>query len=451
MKIKSSFLYAARLLFPKSGKKTNAKRSLTGACICIALSLIPLVMVITVSNGMIEGMTKRMIGLSSSHLCCIFHPDNETVQTAESLMAAGESLAETDGVLNFYPELQSVGLAAGENYRTGAQIRAVRNDIFSANPSFSSLFELVESERDISKTEDLMLEDEKTAVIGKKLAELLNVHAGQEIRLITTRHLPKGKVIPKITKFKVSAVISSGYQELDALWFFISLKTGYSILPLKSSQIMVSLDVENPFSYELDKIAAEIEKKVPNWTRVYKWNELNASQYENFSSTRMLLTFIMFLIVLVASVNISSALVMLVMERRKEIAILKSVGASSGGITLSFLFVGLWTGCLGVLAGMPLGLLCAVNFNTIILWIEKFLTLCKKLIFMLNGAEAGNIADFHLLDPAFYLQNIPVSVPLAELVTICLGTLVLSLAAGMIPAIKAGKEKPIETLQKGNL
>ena len=451
MKIKSSFLFACRMLFPKTGKKSSARRSLFGGFLCIAISIIPLVMVIAVSNGMIEGMTERMIGLSSGDLCCILHPDVKEASSAEELVALGEKLVLSEGVDDFYPELQGVGLAASEKYRTGAQIRAVENDIFKKNPAFSRLFEVVESERQISSVDELLLEDGKNAVIGSRLAELLGVHAGDSIRLITTRRLPKGKVIPKITKFKISGIVSSGYQELDALWFFISLNTGYSILPLTSSQIMLCLDTPDPFSLELDKTASSLETLVPSFTRIYKWNELNAAQYENFSSTKMMLTFIMLLIVLVASVNISSALIMLVMERRKEIAVLKSYGASNSGIALSFLITGFVTGGLGVFTGIPLGLLCAVNFDKILSGIENILTLGKKLIFALSGKNPMEALPFHLLDPAYYLQNADISIPLDQLVIIALGTLVLSLATSTVPAIKAGEEKPIDILRKGNL
>ena len=92
---------------------------------------------------------------------------------------------------------------------------------------------------------------------------------------------------------------------------------------------------------------------------------MNATEFENFSSTRVMLVFIMLLVVLVASVNISSAIVMLVMERRKEIAILKSCGASSSGITFSFLLTGLACGTGGVMAGLPVGLLLSVNANAL--------------------------------------------------------------------------------------
>ena len=448
MKGSASILYAYRVLFPRTGKKSNARRSLTGAFLCIAISLVPLVMILTVSNGMIKGMTSRMIGLSSSHLSVILHPDIEESQSPQNLVKLSEKMNEIDGVTKVFPEIQSIGLAAGKKIRTGAAIRAVENDIFSKNTAFSSLFEIVESVSGIKKASDIRLEEGKNAVIGKKIAESLELHAGDEFRLITTRILPSNKIVPKITKFRISAIVSSGYQELDALWVFIPLDTGFSILPLRSSQTMIGIETEDAFSIELDKISSKIENLAPAFTRVYRWDEINASQYENFSSTQIMLLFIMLLIVLVASVNISSALVMLVMERKKEIAILKSLGASPSGITFSFLITGMSTGFMGILAGIPAGLLCAVNFDLILGWIENILTFVKKAAFLVTGHDISEVSRLHILDPAFYLQNIPLSIPLGQITIIACGTLVLSLLASAIPAIKAGQEKPIESLKK---
>ena len=438
MNFKASSLFAFRMLFPRTGKKSNARRSLVGAFLCIAISLVPLVMVLTVSNGMIKGMTDRMIGLSSSHLCCFLHPDIEEARSSDSLVELSRSLSEVEGVINVYPEISSVALAAGKAGRSGAQVRGVTTDIFTKNPSFRDFFEC-EGTPDLSKPNN--------AVIGKKLASDLNIKAGDDIRLISTRQLTSGKVIPKITKFKVTATVSSGYQELDSLWFFIPLEKAYSILPLRSSQIMIGIETGDAFSYGLEKTLSLVERRVPNFTRVYRWKELNTVQYENFSSTQMMLLFIMLLIVLVASVNISSALVMLVMERRKEIAILKSLGATSNGITVAFLITGLVTGFLGVFVGIPVGLLAAVNFDYIISFFEKVFNFLIEFVYLLLGMGTWD-GQFILLDPAFYLQKIPLSIPLAELIIIGTGTLILSLVVSALPSIKAGKEKPNETLRK---
>lgn len=450
MKVKASFLFAYRLLFPKTGKKSNARKSLFGAFLCIGISLVPLVMVLTVSNGMIEGITERMIGLLSSHIECSLYPDTQEAQSAQDLRAFSEKLKKIPGVTNVYPEIQSVALAAGSFGRCGATVRAVENDLFEKNPAFKSLFEIIDIADTNESEKNAVLIPQGSAIIGQKLAENLDLSAGSVFRLITTKVLSSGKIIPKITTLKVFAVVSCGYQELDALWVFIPLESGFSVLPVLSSRIIAGVETQDAFSGKIDLIMREVERNVPNFTGVRKWSELNSAEYENFSSTQIMLLFIMMLIVLVASVNISSALVMLVKERRKEIAILKSLGASSNGIAFSFMITGLITGFAGVLVGIPSGLLCAVNFNEIINFIEKTVNFIAKFVYVLSRGNSGN-ADFnaiHLLDPAFYLQNIPVSIPLPQLLMIACGTLILSLSVSVFPAIKAGREKPIETLRK---
>ena len=441
MKIGSSLLFACRLLIPRTGKKSNARRSLIGACVCIGISLVPLVMVLTVSNGMIQGITNRIIGLSSSHISCVLYPFAEEAKNERNLTAFAETLLSTDGVTGAYPEVRGVGLAAGKTGRTGATIRAVQGDEFQKNPAFASLLEVDSGEA--------VLDAKNAAIIGKKLAEILHLTAGDTFRLITARRLDSGKIVPKITPLKVRAVVSCGYQELDALWVFVSLETGFSILPVQSGEVCVGLETTDAFDMvRLMRIQNATERLCPQYTRVYLWTELNAAQFENFSSTQIMLLFIMLLIVLVASVNISSALVMLVMERRKEIAILKSLGGSSSGIAFSFLVTGMVTGALGVVTGIPLGLLCAVNFDVIISLIERVLNLLAKCAYLVCLGSAGEFTQIHLLDPAFYLQKIPLSIPLGQLIIIGCGTLVLSLAVSAIPAIRAGREKPIDTLRK---
>ncbi|MBQ0052236.1 MAG: ABC transporter permease [Treponema sp.] len=443
MKTPAAFLFASRLLFPRTGKKSNARKSLLGACACIGISLVPLVMVLTISNGMIQGITERIIGLSSSHIQVNLYEesvDELKLNEPSQLENFQILLQKVEEVTNVFPEIQGIGLASSLKGRKGASIRAVQSDVYERNSSFRDYFKVVEGEIDLSS--------KNSVVIGDKLAQDLNLSAGKTLRLITTKEIAEGKTIPKITPLKISAIVSSGYQELDALWVFISLETGFSILSANSSTFVLGVETQNAFGLELEKAYAKLYPLLKNYGRLYKWNQLNTAQYENFASTQIMLIFIMMLIVLVASVNISSALVMLVIERRKEIAIIKSLGGTSGGIAFSFLLTGFFTGLLGVLAGIPLGLLGAVNFNRIIFIIEKILNSAVDFFFVLIKGNAGLGSQIHLLDPAFYLQDIPLSIPLGQLMLIAIGTLVLSLFVSAIPAFKAGKEKPIDTLRK---
>lgn len=451
MNIKSSLLYAGKLIFPKSSKfeaKSNAYKSLIGAMICIGISLIPLVAVLVVSDGMIEGITGRMIGLSSRDMCVYIGANSSAVESADSLARTAQSFIEVDGVEKAFPEVQGIGLAAGKSKRSGATIRAVQRDVFTEDKNFASLFEVIEG--------STFLEQNNECIIGSHLADLLSLKTGDTLKLLTINSRTRTNVTPKVSMLTVKGIVSSGYQELDALWVFVPLEKGFEILPDNSAKYTIGIQTADAFDENLYKIQYALQNAIAGkgkinsveYAYVYRWDELNTSEYENFQSTKALLLIIMLLIVLVASVNISSALVMLVMERRKEIAILKSTGASSGGITLAFLFTGFAAGLGGVLTGIPLGLLASVNINGLISFMEKTVNVFAKFIFMLSHSSADSFVQIHLLDPSYYLQNIPVNIHFGELMIIVTGTLVLSVIVSAVPAIKAGKEKPLDTLRK---
>jgi lipoprotein-releasing system permease protein len=441
MTVRSSFLLALRLLFPRTEKTSSARRSLRGAVFCIGISLVPLVVVMTVSNGMIQGITERIIGLSSSHIEAILYSGVEEASSAASLDSFSRQLQREKGVVRAYAELQGLGLATGKKSRTGALIRAVDRDIFQKNPAYRALFTVISGSADISSAPDC-------AVLGEKIAENLGIRTGDSFRIITTRVLPSGTVIPRISVFKVAGIVSCGYQELDALWIFIPLERGFDIFSPESSSASIKLETNTPFSSDLLRLQSNIQVQAGTRARVYRWNELNTDEYENFASTKMMLMFIMLLIVFVAVVNIFSALVMLAMERRREIAILKSIGGSRQGITLSFLITGFAAGFGGIITGLPLGLVVAVNINKIILFVEKTVNFTAKIMYLLEDTTGQEFIKIHILDPAYYLQVIPVYIPFRELFIAGAGTLLLSLAASAIPAVRAGNEKPLETLRK---
>ncbi len=447
MTVKSSLMFAKSLIFPKTERKSSARRSLFGALLCIGLSIVPLIVVLSVSNGMIEGMTERIIGLSSSHIQAYVATSCQEVKSFEEFKDFSEGFKNVEGVKNAYPEIGITALAAGKALRTGIQIRAMENDIFERNESFKKLFTVIEgSLEDYSKSVDSE-KNVKAAVVGQKIAETLNLHAGDSFRIITTK-TTNGKISPKMSSFKVAAIVSSGYQELDALWVFLPIETAYSGLSLSNASYTVMIDTQNAFSPDLVRIQRELQQKYSRIANFYRWNQVHASEFENFASTKVMLVFIMMLIVLVASINVSSAIIMLVMERKKEIAILKSIGASPAGISLSFLITGMMCGCGGILIGLPIGLLCSVNANSLVKGVEKIVNFCARIIYALRGIPLSQMSAIKLMDPAYYLQEIPVDIPFGQLFLIVAATIVLSLIVSIIPSVKAGREKPLEILRK---
>ena len=439
MTFKSSLLFAKSLIFPRSEKKSSARRSLWGALLCIGLSIIPLIVVLSITNGMIKGMTDRIIGLASSNVQAYVSPKLKDLSTVEGYRAWAEQLKTVDGVLNVYPEIGVTALAAGKKMRTGAQLRALDGDIFLKNESFNKLFTVLEG--------DVSAISEKQAIIGQKMAELLDLHAGDTFRIITIKTIGD-RQSPKLTSFTVSAIVSSGYQELDALWVFVPLETVYQFVSLENASFTIMIDTPDPYSPDLVRLQRELKTKFGKYANYYRWDQVHEAEFENFSSTKVMLVFVMILIVLVASINISSAIVMLVMERRKEIAILKSIGATPSGITLAFIIIGITCGLGGLAIGLPLGLLAAVNANSLVKLIEKAVNYFAKLAYLIQGVPVDEIRAIRLMDPAYYLQEIPVELPFLQVFAICVSTVLLALLVSIIPSVKAGKEKPLDILRK---
>ena len=426
MKLSYSFTFAKSLIFPKAEKKSVARKSLFGAMLCIGLSIVPLIVVISVTNGMIEGMTERIIGLSSSHIQAYVASNISKVKTAEAFIDYAEEAGSVRGVKNVYPQVEISALAAGKNGRTGIELRAVQKDIFVRNQSFKNLFEVCEG--DLTNF---------TAVIGKKMAEDMELHPGDIFRIITTRSVGD-KIVPKLTSFKISAIVSSGYQELDQFWVFIPLESAYANLAMDTATYNIMIETEDAFSPDLVRIQNKLSENFGRYANVYRWDQIHTAEFENFSSTKVMLVFVMMLIVLVATVNISSAIVMLVMERQKEIAILKSIGAKSNGITLAFLLASLACGAGGLIFGVPIGVLLTVFSNQIVNGLERLVNLFSAI---------GGGGEVHLMDPAYYLAEIPVEIPVNQIILIVVAVLFLSVVVSYIPSKKAGKEKPLDILR----
>lgn len=443
MKLACSFLLALKFLLPQHDAPSNARKSVLGAILCIALSLVPLIVVLVVSDGMIEGITARTVSLSSFDLQVVPYGisgvDETKYNEYENL---AQVITQVDGVKSACVERQGVALAAGKNGRTGATVRGVSPSLYEKNESFRKYLNILDGEFDVSTNKD--------AVVGSKLAKDLNLKVGDTIRIISSRKNTNGKIIPRFTTFKVKGICSSGYQELDALWIFINGKTSFDLFSTASSKITIGVETENPFDNDIYKIADLIEDKLyklNEFASVYTWQELNSSQLENFASTKMLLLLIMSLIVLVASINVSSSVIMFVIERNKEIAILKSVGASSQGITFSFLLIALFIGFCGILIGFPLGLLCAVNVNSILDFFENVINFVLSLGYNLFANTQGFV-PVSVMNPEYYLEDIPIVLPFGELFAIVILVLILSVVVSIIPSVKAGKEKPLSILRK---
>jgi lipoprotein-releasing system permease protein len=207
--------------------------------------------------------------------------------------------------------------------------------------------------------------------------------------------------------------------------------------------------VTDPFQ-RIDGQLRALEADLPEEAQVLSWYDLERANYKSFQTTRALLIFVMALIVAVATINISSSLIMVVIERTEEIGILKAMGADPQEITRTFVFTGLCVGLVGVALGLSLGLTVAVNINSILAGAEL---LVNWLVFAVRRlispiVEVQSSAPVRVFNAEFYLEEIPIRVKFGELFFVAAASLFLSALASFFPARAAGRIKPLEVLRK---
>jgi lipoprotein-releasing system permease protein len=420
VKSRVSLFIAIRYLV---GRAKEGGRYLRGAAAGIAVSLIPIIVTLIVADGMIRGIIDRYLELGTGHVQ-VFN-----FLEPGRLEEAAEMIRESGGTRGVWAEQRSMGVLVGKKGKTGASVRAIDPSFWEDSGSLNYLKTLAGSS---------VPESGRDMLLGESLAASVGANPGDTVRLMTIAFTPEGRNIPRITAFTVRGIVSSGYHELDALWCIITGEGGERILSPELSSASLLVKIDDPYR-KADAASRSLYSLLGAGYGVYTWKDLMRSQYSSYESTRQLLLFIMALIVIVAAVNVSSATSMLVIERQRDIAVLKVTGADVRGVAAVFLWGSLLTGLCGAIVGISAGLLIGRFINPLIRSLEKLLSFFSGLF---SGGEVT------ILDPGFYLETIPIVIDWFAVFLIACFTILCSITAAWIPARRAGKLKPMDLLRK---
>lgn len=451
MRLRAPFLLARKFL---ASPGSSAFHRIRGAVIGVGLSVVPLIVVIHVAGGMIEGITRRFIEAGTYHLQVLPRGDEAT----ERLDELAREVASVDGVVFSALERRGLALLTSRAGRTGAAVRAVEPTMWQRDDAFRSYVSVSSGSFDLA--------DANSIVLGEQIARELELSIGDDARLLTFRAIPGGGYLPRLSRFTVTGIVSTGYQDLDRLWAFIRYDRGTRVLSPGSARDLIGVKIESPFGLPnalfgrsgimsagigpSERQGAEaVLRRVRGlaggdyWVRT--WFDVERSRYMSFRTTKNLLAFIMMLIVVVATVNISATLVMMVLEKRSEIAILKSTGASPTDVQLVFVFAGFLTGVAGALIGLAVGLVVTIHVNEILLFIESVVNGLLLFGQSLGGAPSSPLEIFNA---DFYLESIPIRLQFRDLLVVVTATIGLSTLVSLLPARRAAGIRPLDVLQK---
>jgi len=395
----------------------------------IFLGVAALIIVLAVMNGFEEDLRTKILGIKS-------HIEVTAGMNApmKNYSAIREEIDKTPGVVASTPFIYTEAMVRGNNSVTGVVIRGLDTQsspkvIHLGKVREGSLEHLNSIPKDVLK--EMPDEDKGLAgiVIGREMARNMGIFLYDAITIISPAggiSTPMG-MVPRMKKFVVVGIYESGFYEYDSKLAFLSLKSCQEFLDMGDSVSGIDIVVND--IYKADVIARSIQNRLgfPFFTQ--NWMQMNKNLFSALRLEKRVMFIILSLIVLVAAFNIISALIMVVMEKNKDIAILKSMGATSATIMKIFIYQGLIVGVVGTFFGCVAGLLIALNLQKISLFVEK-------------------IFNFKILPgDVYYLSELPSKVNYSDVVTIVIGTILICFISTIYPSFRASRLDPAEALR----
>jgi lipoprotein-releasing system permease protein len=380
----------------------------------VAWGVAALIIVMSVMNGFRAELFDKTVGLNG----------HAVIQGYEGRLAGWEEIAEaatkTPGVTSALPLIEQPLMASANGRVEGVLVRGTRmqdlraNTILNENVKAGDMRSITPGSGNVA--------------IGSRLAEALGAYPGSEISLISPegRSTPIGTV-PRIVSYRVGAIFEVGIYDFDNAFVVMPMQDAQTLLMMGDDVGMIEVQVTDPDN--VAAILAPLQKLTHNRAIITDWRQMNSALYEALEIERVAMFVVLSLIVLVAVFNILSSLIMLVRAKTRDIAILRTMGASRRGLMKVFVTVGVTIGSLGIILGIVLGALF-LFFRQGIVNAFQFLT----------GAN--------LWDPSVrFLTELPSRTDPFEVLAIVLIALVLSFLATLYPAWKAASTDPVQVLR----
>ena len=378
----------------------------------ILLGVGTLIVVMSVMNGFRAELLAGILGLNGHVIAYARSPAG-----IPDFNALASTVAKQPGVTSVTATIEGQVMATAQGQASGAIVRGV-----SAADLPASVKKGIRS----GSLQDFAGDD--AVLIGDRLAEKFDLKVGDPITLIS----PKGNVtafgmVPRFRTYRIIGTFDVGMYQIDSSYIYMPLEAAqiYFSMPDKVSelQIMVSDPDQAP------RAAVEIAQATQGRLRVYDWEQLYATSFNAVIVERNVMFLILTLIIVVAAFNIVSSLIMLVKDKGRDIAILRTMGATRGMIMRIFFLDGATIGIVGTLGGVAAGLAFAANIDSIFNFVQA-------------------ITGVKLFAPeVYFLSTLPAKIETSDVVTVTIMALVLSFVATIYPSWRAARLDPVEALR----
>jgi len=385
----------------------------------VMLGVMALIVVLSVMNGFQQTIKEKIIG-TQAHIVVLKASEKGMDDYEEAI----KKVEDVKGVVSAAPFIFSQVMLSSESGVSGVVLKGIDPD------RVARVTELARNLK-AGRLQDLKEVKEKDLpgiILGVELAKHLSVTMDDPIQVISPlgTMTPMG-MMPKMKRFRVKGIFYSGMYEYDNTMAYVSLENAQKFFAMEAR--VTGIEIKTGDLYQVKEIGKEIRKKMgfPFWTK--DWMEMNRNLFAALKLEKIIMFIIVVLIVLVAAFNIISTLIMVVMEKNKDIAILKSMGAPSGGILKIFVIEGGIIGLVGTVLGTISGLAIALNLENLIDFLE-------------------NLFGFKILSrDVYYIEKFPSQVNPFDVSLIVITAILISLLATLYPSWRASKLDPAEALR----
>ena len=380
----------------------------------IALGVATLIIVMSVMNGFRAELIERILGLNG-HIG-VYAGEGGLLRDFDALAT---QLRGIDGVIAITPIIEGQVMATANGVAGGALVRGLRPGDIRARA-------IIADNIRAGSLDDF--KGRGHIAVGTRFARRFGIEPGDKLRLISPQIEPTAfGSLPRIKTYRVVALFEVGMYEYDNGFIFMPLEAAQLQFRKKDGVTNLELFIDDPD--DVRSTAREIFAAAGRSVRLVDWQRKNASFVNALAVERNVMFLILTLIILVAAFNIISGMIMLVKDKGRDIAILRTMGATRAMVMRIFLLAGASVGVVGTAAGFGLGLFISANLETIRQWLQS-----------ISGAQLFQAE-------IYYLSRLPSKIETGDVVAVVALSLVLSLLATLYPAWRAARLDPVEALR----
>ncbi|MBQ9235071.1 MAG: lipoprotein-releasing ABC transporter permease subunit [Alphaproteobacteria bacterium] len=403
-----------------AGRYLRAKRKegfisvITGfAFTGIALGVATLIIVMSVMNGFRSELLGRILGING-HIG-IMAP---TSYPFNNYRKAVEEISEIEHITTVIPMIENQLLVTAGRSAEGAMVRGIAKDDMLKKEAYAKAIDGV----------DMNYYQDGGVIMGMRLARKMGLTEGDNITLLS----PNGKItafgtVPRMKSYQIIGLFDSGMFEYDSNFIFMPLESAQVYFGLKGA--VTNIDVTLDDDKYLTAVRGALEKSLGGSAYVYDWKQSNAAFFNAIDVERNVMFVILTLIILVAAFNIITGLIMLVKDKGRDIAVLRTMGATKGMVMRIFFIDGAGIGIIGTALGVVLGLAVCDNIEAI-----------RQGLQYLFGRDLFSAE-------IYFLSKLPAKVDPIEVVSVVAISLLLSFAATLYPSWRAARMDPVEALR----